>query len=97
MIATQCSCGFAELADEELTDHLELVFEPDDLRGNDGQVHQETDRLTCSCGLAGVTTGQLDRHFLRMFTPANEVGRDGQRHSAVPIALASGRLAMGRS
>jgi len=78
-----CACGFTELADEDITDHLETVFEPDDLTGNDGQVHQETSNLTCSCGLAFITTEELDNHFLAVFTPADAVGRDGQKHEAV--------------
>jgi hypothetical protein len=36
VIADRCSCGFIELADEEIIDHLELVFVPDGLTGNDG-------------------------------------------------------------
>jgi hypothetical protein len=83
VIAAQCSCGFTELADEEIIDHLELLFEPDDLRGNDGQVHEETGGLTCSCGLAAVTTEELDRHFLGLFMPADAIGRDGRRHEAI--------------
>jgi hypothetical protein len=83
VIAAQCACGFTELADEGIIDHLELLFEPDDLRGNDGQVHGETSNLTCSCGLAAVTTEELDRHFLGVFTPTDAVGRDGKRHEAV--------------
>jgi hypothetical protein len=84
--AVQCACGFAELADEEITDHLELVFEPDDLRGNDGRVHEETTSLTCSCGLAATTTEGLDAHFLAVFKPADAVGSDGKRHEALGAA-----------
>jgi hypothetical protein len=83
VIAAQCACGFTKLADEEIIDHLELLFEPDDLKGNDGQAHEETGSLTCSCGLAAVTTEELDRHFLSLFTPADAVGRDGKRHEAI--------------
>jgi hypothetical protein len=82
MTAVQCACGFTELADEGLTDHLELVFEPQDLRGNDGLLHEETSNLTCSCGLAAATTEELDDHILAVFTPADAVGSDGKRHEA---------------
>lgn len=84
--AMRCACGFTELADEEITDHLELVFEPDDPVGNDGRIHEETSSLTCSCGLAAITTEELDTHFLAVFTPADPVGRDGKKHEAVGAA-----------
>jgi hypothetical protein len=80
MITAQCSCGFRELADEEIIDHLQLVFEPDDLRGNDGQVHEERDRLACACGLSAITTEELDAHLLNVFTPGDAIGSDGRRH-----------------
>ncbi len=83
MIAARCSCGFTELADEEMTDHLELVFEPADSRGNDGLVHEELGRLTCLCGLVAITTEELDEHFIKVFTPDNATGWDGNRHEAV--------------
>jgi hypothetical protein len=86
MAAVHCACGFAELADEEITDHLELVFERDDLTGNDGRVHEETGGMTCSCGLAAVTTDELDAHFLAVFTPADSLGRDGKKHEVVNAA-----------
>jgi len=86
MALADCVCGFTELADEEMTDHLELVFESADLTGNDGQVHQETSSLTCSCGLTAITTDELDIHFLAVFTPADAVGRDGRKHEAVHAA-----------
>jgi hypothetical protein len=84
--AVQCLCGFTELADEEITDHLELVFEPGDLTGSDGRVHEETGSLACSCGLAAITSEGLDRHFLAVFTPAGAVGPDGRVHQAVGAA-----------
>jgi anti-sigma regulatory factor (Ser/Thr protein kinase) len=80
LIAARCSCGFRELADEEVIDHLELVFVPDDLTGNDGQAHEEYERLTCACGLSAITSEELDEHFLKVFTPYDAVGRDGRRH-----------------
>jgi hypothetical protein len=83
MVAARCSCGFAELADEEMTDHLLSVFEPDDLKGNDGQVHEERGCLACACGLSAITTEELDAHFLKTFIPADVIGRDGQRHEPV--------------
>jgi hypothetical protein len=84
--AVRCLCGFTELADEEITDHLELVFEPDDRKGNDGRVHEETSSLACSCGLAAITSEELDGHFLAVFTPADAVGADGKAHRAVGAA-----------
>jgi hypothetical protein len=81
--AVHCACGFTELADEEITDHLELVFEPYDLTGNDGRVHEETSNLTCSCGLAAITTEELDTHFLAVFSPTDGMGRDGLKHEVV--------------
>jgi anti-sigma regulatory factor (Ser/Thr protein kinase) len=81
-IAVSCSCGFTELADETIIDHLLQVFEPADLRGNDGQVHQERDKLTCACGLTAITPDELDHHLLKSWTPANATARDGQQHEA---------------
>lgn len=83
MIAVQCSCGFTELDDEEITDHLHRVFEPDDLVGNDGQIHEERAALTCACGLVAITSWELDLHLLKVFTPADGIGRDGRKHEAV--------------
>jgi hypothetical protein len=80
VIALQCLCGFTELADEEIIDHLELVFEPDDLRGNDGLVHEERDRLACACGLLAITSEEFDAHLLVVFTPGNAIGCDGRKH-----------------
>jgi hypothetical protein len=86
MTAGQCSCGFTELPDEEMTDHLHQVFEPEDSKGNDGLIHQERGTLTCSCGLAATTTGEIDQHFLKVFAPDDAIGRDGKRHEAVDEA-----------
>jgi len=80
MITAQCLCGFAELADEEVMDHLFAVFEPDDSTGKDGQVHEELAGLTCSCGSTAVTAGELEDHFMKAFTPGDAVGRDNKRH-----------------
>jgi anti-sigma regulatory factor (Ser/Thr protein kinase) len=80
VIAARCSCGFMELADEEIIDHLELVFAPDDLVGNDGQAHEEHGRLTCACGLSAITSEELDEHCWKVFTPYEAIGRDGRRH-----------------
>jgi hypothetical protein len=82
MRSPQCSCGFTELPDESVTDHLLRVFEPADMRGNDGQVHEETDGHACSCGFAASTAGELDGHFLAAFTPPGAIATDGQRHEA---------------
>jgi hypothetical protein len=81
--AAQCACGFTELDDEQVTDHLHQVFELADGRGNDGLVHAESGRLTCSCGLVAGAVGELDAHLLQAFTPADAIGRDGKKHEAV--------------
>jgi hypothetical protein len=83
MTATKCSCGFTELADETITDHLLVAFEPDDRTGTDGQVHEEGGPLTCACGFAAATGDDLDEHFLKAFTPAGAIGRDGHRPEAI--------------
>jgi hypothetical protein len=82
MIAVQCSCGFTELDDEEITDHLQQVFAPDDSRGSDGLVHLEGDRLACCCGFTAATPQELDGHLLAVFTPDDAIGRDGKSHEA---------------
>ena len=86
VIAARCACGFRELADEEIIDHLELVFEPADLTGNDGQAHEERDRLTCACGLSAITPEELDEHFLKVFTPGDAIGTDGRRHEPPEVS-----------
>jgi hypothetical protein len=83
MLAARCTCGFTELADEELTDHLLQVFENDDPLGNDGQEHEEHQRLTCACGLTAATPEDLDMHFLKVFAADDAIGNDGQRHELV--------------
>jgi serine/threonine-protein kinase RsbW len=80
MTAARCTCGFTELADEELNDHLLHVFEPDDRIGNDGLAHEERDRLTCACGLTATTPDDLNSHFMKVFTPRDTIGNDGHRH-----------------
>ncbi|HEX4830875.1 MAG TPA: hypothetical protein VH478_07270 [Trebonia sp.] len=80
MTSKQCACGFTEAADESLTDHLERVFTPDDMRGPDGQVHEELDLLTCGCGFAADAPEELDEHFLAVFTPGDGIGQDGEKH-----------------
>jgi hypothetical protein len=87
MTANQCLCGFTELADETLADHLLRVFTPDDMRGNDGQVHQEGTALACFCGFVANTTGELDQHFSTVFTPDNAIGNDGQKHGPAGTRL----------
>ena len=84
MLATRCACGFERLEDEEVSDHLLAVFEPDDAVGADGQVHQEGELRVCSCGFSAVTRGELDAHFRAVFTPADSIGNDGSKHE--PIA-----------
>jgi hypothetical protein len=82
MMAVHCSCGFKELDDEEIIDHLHQVFESLDFKGNDGLVHVEGDRLMCVCGFTAITTEELDDHFLALFTPDDAIGCDGERHEA---------------
>ena len=81
-MTVHCACGFKELDDETITDHLQQVFTPGDARGHDGLVHVEGDPLTCLCGLAAITPEELDAHFLAVFTPGDAIGRDGERHEA---------------
>jgi hypothetical protein len=83
MSAARCICGFTELADEELIDHLLLVFERDDRVGNDGLVHEERELRTCACGLAAITSEEFDAHLLKVFTPDDAIGNDGQWHEQV--------------
>ena len=80
MTDIRCSCGFTELADETLTDHLHREFAPDDSRGNDGRIHEETTPLACACGVVAAEPGALDEHFLAVFTSADRIGRDGKKH-----------------
>jgi hypothetical protein len=82
MTVARCTCGFTELADEELTDHLLQVFEPDDHKGNDGVAHEERDHLTCACGVTASTPGELDAHLLKVFTPDDVIGNDGHMHES---------------
>ena len=82
MTTAQCSCGFKELGDEEIIDHLLHVFEPNDHRDHDSPVHEERNPLTCACGFAAVTAEELDSHLLKAFTPGDAIGRDGQKHEA---------------
>ncbi|HUN31958.1 MAG TPA: hypothetical protein VMU95_08040 [Trebonia sp.] len=80
MIATQCACGFTELDDEEILDHLAVVFTPDNCVGNDGQVHEELSGRACACGFDGVTSEGLEAHFVQVFQPTDGIGLDGRRH-----------------
>jgi len=76
----RCLCGFTELADESIADHLAVVFAPDDSVGIDGTVHEELSGHACACGFAAGSAGDLERHLMVMFTPGDGIGRDGQRH-----------------
>lgn len=80
MTPARCACGFTELDDETLTDHLLVVFTPDGMRGLDGLIHEESQRLACCCGLAARTPDELDEHFREVFTPGDALGRDGRKH-----------------
>jgi hypothetical protein len=82
MTAVKCLCGFTENSDEQLADHLYEVFEPGNLVGTDGKVHEELDGLTCACGLKATAPEALDEHLLSVFTPADGIGRDRTRHGA---------------
>jgi hypothetical protein len=84
MLATRCACGFERLDDEEVSDHLLAVFEPDDAIGTDDQVHQEDDNRVCSCGFSAAIGDELDTHFLAVFMPADSLDRDGVRHQPIP-------------
>jgi anti-sigma regulatory factor (Ser/Thr protein kinase) len=83
MTAARCTCGFTELADEEVTDHLLQVFEPEDHTGSDGLAHEEHEPLTCECGFTASMPEELDAHFVKAFTPDDAIGRDGRRHEPV--------------
>jgi hypothetical protein len=87
MLATRCACGFERLGDEEVSDHLQAMFEPPDSTGTDGQVHLEMDPLACCCGFRAVSQEELDWHFLAVFTPADAVGHDGRRHEAAQTGV----------
>jgi hypothetical protein len=91
MIATHCICGFAELGDETVTDHLHHAFTPHDMRGKDGQIHEEGTDLACSCGFTGrrqtvIATEELDEHFIEAFMPDDGIGRDGRKHGRAETA-----------
>jgi hypothetical protein len=75
---TECPCGFTELEDETLVDHLNEVFESDDMIGNDGLAHGESEIRTCLCGFVATVLDELDEHLLSVFTPENATGRDGK-------------------
>jgi hypothetical protein len=77
-----CLCGFAELDDETLPDHLTVVFTPDDCAGNDGMVHDELPGHACACGFPGSSASDLGGHLMAAFTPAGGIGLDGRRHGA---------------
>jgi hypothetical protein len=81
--ATRCSCGFARLEDEEVSDHLLAVFVPEDSLGPDGQIHEEEELRACSCGFSAASGAELDAHFITVFMPGDCVDRDGVRHSPV--------------
>jgi hypothetical protein len=82
MLPARCACGFTELDDEQVADHLALVFVPDDSIGKDGMTHEELLSLACSCGYAGTTPEEVEGHLMAAFTPADRIGLDGKRHEA---------------
>jgi hypothetical protein len=79
-MAAQCICGFTELPDENVQDHLAEVFTPDDSAGIDGKVHEELPGRACACGVAVSAAEQMGQHLLAAFTPADGIGLDGKRH-----------------
>ncbi len=82
MVAARCACGFTELDDESIADHLALVFTPDDSMGNTGRVHEELSGPACACGFSGSTPKELEGHLTEAFTPADGIGLDGREHGA---------------
>ena len=84
LLATQCACGFAELADEQVIDHVLAAFESADAVGADSKIHEEMAARACSCGFSAISCAEMDAHFLAAFTPAGHVGRDGRTHE--PLA-----------
>jgi hypothetical protein len=88
MVATRCVCGFTELEDEQMLDHLALMFTPDDCVGSDGKVHDELSGRACCCGFSGATAAELELHFLESFQPPGRIGRDGRRHEEAGAGVA---------
>jgi hypothetical protein len=82
MLAMRCACGFEELADEQLIDHLLAVFEPADAVGTNGEIHEEMVGRACSCGFFAISGSEMDTHFLAVFTPVGLAGRDGRTHES---------------
>jgi len=80
MPIARCLCGFAELDDETLADHLAVVFTPDDCVGNDGKVHEELPGRACACGFSGTSADALEGHLMAAFTPGDGTGLDGRKH-----------------
>jgi hypothetical protein len=83
MLAMRCACGFEELGDEQVIDHLLAVFEPPDATGTDDRIHEEMAGRTCSCGFSAISGDEMGAHFLAAFTPAGKVGRDGRAHEVL--------------
>ncbi len=80
MPIARCLCGFAELDDETIADHLAAVFMPDDCVGNDGKVHDELSGRACACGFFGSSASELEGHLAAAFTPGDGIGLDGREH-----------------
>jgi hypothetical protein len=90
MPISRCLCGFAELDDETLADHLAVVFTPDDSVGTDGNVHEELPEHACACGFSGNSADVLEGHLVAAFTPRDGIGLDGGRHGVRGAARAAG-------
>jgi hypothetical protein len=83
MPGAQCLCGFTELDDETIADHLAVAFTPDDSVGNDGMVHEELSGRACACGFASGSADDLEGHLLASFASGDGIGLDGKRHEAL--------------
>jgi len=80
VVPARCACGFTELDDEEIADHLALVFTPDDSIGPDGKLHEELLGLACACGYLAIAPEEIEGHLLTAFMAADGIGLDGKRH-----------------
>ncbi len=110
MTPARCSCGFTELADETIADHLQQVFEPADRSGNDyrhgGAItsYDQLAWLTLTLGMPEVRDAAWLRMdpvhraaHQRLWTTLTRLAPPG--HVAAPaalLALDAGRLVMVR-
>ncbi|HTU75508.1 MAG TPA: hypothetical protein VMG38_18500 [Trebonia sp.] len=80
MPAARCPCGFTELSDETIADHLAVVFTPDGSVGIDGKPHEELSGHACACGFSASSAEALEGHLMAAFTPGDGIGLDGRKH-----------------